>query len=165
MVADERRGRATGRVEATEPHCQVDTGRRQWTDGIPVSTPPLPTRDHQPCRLVVPSVHSQHSRCRGPSRLPIGPARTRTTELKFPPTHQRAGTPNASISNQRHKSNDFSVSTGPFTICSALGVILSKRSTIGCSGAELSLTGRRQLVPAERDKTRARFTAKPPSHR
>ncbi len=49
-------------------HCQVNTGRRQLTDGIPVSTPPLSTRDHQPCRLVVPSVHSELSRCRRSSR-------------------------------------------------------------------------------------------------
>ena len=49
-------------------HCQVNTGRRQLTDGIPVSTPSLSTRDHQPCRLAVPSVHAELSRCRRSSR-------------------------------------------------------------------------------------------------
>ena len=34
-------------------HCQVKGGRRQLTDGIPVSTSALSTRNHQPCRLVV----------------------------------------------------------------------------------------------------------------
>ncbi len=38
------------------------------TDEILVSPPPVSTRDHQPCQLAVSSVHSQLSRCRGPSR-------------------------------------------------------------------------------------------------
>jgi nicotinic acid phosphoribosyltransferase len=33
------------------------------TDEIPVSTPSLSARDHQPCGLAVPSLHSQLSRC------------------------------------------------------------------------------------------------------
>ena len=37
-------------------HCQVNGGRRQSTDGITVSTAPLSTRNHRPCRLAVPSV-------------------------------------------------------------------------------------------------------------
>ena len=34
-------------VKEFRRHCQVNTGRRQLTDGIPVSTSPLSTRDHQ----------------------------------------------------------------------------------------------------------------------
>ena len=50
-------------------YCQVRGARRQWTDGIPpASASTLSTRDHQPCRLAVPSVHSRLSRCRGSSR-------------------------------------------------------------------------------------------------
>ena len=48
--------RNDGRVEGHHRgHCQVNTGWRESTDGITVSTPPLPTRNHQPCRLDVPS--------------------------------------------------------------------------------------------------------------
>ena len=52
--------------------------------------------------------------------------------------------------------------TAQFTTCSELDVIISKRAIIDCSGVELSLTGRRRLVLAEREKVRVRFRAKPP---
>ena len=49
-------------------HCQVNGSRRQSAHGIPVSASPIPTRNHQPRRLAVPSVHAELSRCRGLAR-------------------------------------------------------------------------------------------------
>ena len=63
-----RQGWPGGDPSPPRGHCQGNGGRRQSTDGIAVSTPPLSTRDHQPCRLVVPSVHAKLSRRGGPSR-------------------------------------------------------------------------------------------------
>ncbi len=79
----------------------------------------------------------------------IEPASTRTTKLKFPTNTPGSRNAKCVASNQRPKSNDFSASTARLTTCSELDVIISKRSIISCSGSELSLIGRRRLVPAE----------------
>ena len=64
----EQQDTVTPIAKARERQCQVNGGRRQSMDGITVSTPPLSTRDHQPCRLAVPSVHAELPRRGGPSR-------------------------------------------------------------------------------------------------
>ena len=46
------RARRVRSQERRGGNCQVNGGPRQLADGIPVSTPPLSTQDHQPCRLV-----------------------------------------------------------------------------------------------------------------
>ncbi len=89
---------------------------------------------------------------RSSHRFLIELASTRTTELKSLTSTPGNRNARCADSNQRLRPNDFSGCTAQFTTCFEWDGIISKRSTIDCSGSELSLPGRRRRVPAEREK-------------
>ncbi len=126
----------------------------------------LKHQERRRCNLLPTSCEATRLRTERSSHpLHIEPGNTKTTELKSPTSTPGSRNAKCADSSQRHTLNDFSRSTARFTTCSELHVIISKRSTIVSCGSELSLTGRRRRVPAEREKPQADFRAKSPSRR